>query len=152
MTKKGHRKPAAFRVEEVELFLPPVAPEVSAEATALPARVRTLPDLSRGLRWGSILVGALGGLIGLLASIWLYDYVLALLARDDWIGWLAVGLIALVVFALLMIILREAAGLARLDARRWRALAPAVARGEEGRLAATLHAWLADRELPRPPL
>jgi putative membrane protein len=76
--------------------------------------VRTLPDLSRGLRWGSILVGALGGLIGLLASIWLYDYVLALLARDDWIGWLAVGLIALVVFALLMIILREAAGLARL--------------------------------------
>ena len=76
--------------------------------------MRTLPDLSRGLRWGSILVGALGGLIGLLASIWLYDYVLALLARDDWIGWLAVGLIALVVFALLMIILREAAGLARL--------------------------------------
>ena len=96
MTKKGHRKPAAFRVEEVELFLPPVAPEVSAEATPLPARVRTLPDLSRGLRWGSILVGALGGLIGLLASIWLYDYVLALLARDDWIGWLAIGLIALV--------------------------------------------------------
>jgi putative membrane protein len=114
MTKKGHRKPAAFRVEEVELFVPPVAPEVSAEATPLPARVRALPDLSRGLRWGSILVGALGGLIGLLASIWLYDYVLALLARDDWIGWLAVGLIALVVFALLMIILREAAGLARL--------------------------------------
>ena len=92
MTKKGHRKPAAFRVEEVELFVPPVAPEVSAEATPLPARLRTLPDLSRGLRWGSILVGALGGLIGLLASIWLYDYVLALLARDDWIGWLAVGL------------------------------------------------------------
>ena len=41
-------------------------------------------------------------------------------------------------------------GLARLDARRHRALAPAVARGEAGRLAATLHAWIADRELPRP--
>lgn len=44
-----------------------------------------------------------------------------------------------------------AKGLARLDARRRRALAPAVARGEAGRLAATLHAWLVDRELPRPP-
>jgi putative membrane protein len=114
MSKKGHRKPAAFRVEEVEVFVPPAAPDVAGETASLPARVRTLPDLGRGLRWGSILIGALGGLIGLLASIWLYDYVLALLARDDWIGWLAIGLIALVVLALLMIILREAAGLARL--------------------------------------
>ena len=44
-----------------------------------------------------------------------------------------------------------AKGLARLDARRHRALAPAVARGEAGRLAATLHAWLMYWELPRPP-
>jgi putative membrane protein len=114
MSKKGPRKPAAFRVEEVEVFVPPAAPEVPAEPAPLPVRVRTLPDLGRGLRWGSIFVAALGGLVGLLASIWLYDYVLALLARDDWIGWLAIGLIALVVLALLMIILREAAGLARL--------------------------------------
>jgi probable DNA repair protein len=42
-------------------------------------------------------------------------------------------------------------GLARLDARRQRALAPVVASGEAGRLATTLHAWLVDRELPRPP-
>jgi probable DNA repair protein len=42
-------------------------------------------------------------------------------------------------------------GLARLDARRYRALAPAVARGEEGRLAATLHAWLVHWEMSRPP-
>jgi probable DNA repair protein len=42
-------------------------------------------------------------------------------------------------------------GLARLDSRRRRALAPAVALGEVGRLAATLLSWLADRELPRPP-
>lgn len=114
MSKKGHRKPTAFRVEEVEVFTPPAAPGAPAEPAPLPVRVRALPDLGRGLRWGSILIGALGGLIGLLASIWLYDYVLALLARDDWIGWLAVGLIALVLFALLMIILGEAAGLARL--------------------------------------
>jgi putative membrane protein len=114
MSKKAHRKPAAFRIEEVEVFTPP-SPPAPAEPESLPvARGRTLPDLGRGLRWGSILIGALGGLIGLLASLWLYDYMLALMARDDWIGWAAVGLLALVLFALMMIILREVGGLARL--------------------------------------
>lgn len=114
MSKKAHRKPAAFPVEEVEVFVPPAVP-VAAEPAPLPVpRLRTMPDLGRGLRWGSILLGALGGFVSLLASLWLYDYVLALIARDDWIGWAAIGLLALVLFALLMIVLREAAGLARL--------------------------------------
>jgi putative membrane protein len=114
MTKKTHRKPAAFRVEDIELFVPPAIPIVT-EPAALPVpRLRAMPDLGRGLRWGSILLGSLGGLITLLASLWLYDYVLALIARDDWIGWAAVGLLGLVLFALLMIVLREVAGLARL--------------------------------------
>ncbi len=114
MSKKVHRKPAAFPVEEVEVFVPPAAP-LAAEPAPLPVpRLRTMPDLGRGLRWGSILLGALGGLVSLIASLWLYDYVLALIARDDWIGWVAAGLLALVLFALLMIVLREAAGLARL--------------------------------------
>ena len=111
MSKKSLRKPAAFKVEDIDVFTPPLAPE----AQPLPApRLRTVPDLGRGLRWGTILFGALGALVGLLASLWLYDYVLALIAREDWIGWVAAGLFALVLFALLMIILREAAGLARL--------------------------------------
>jgi putative membrane protein len=114
MSKKEHRKPAAFRVEEVELFVPPGALDAAEPALVPVPRLRTMPDLGRGLRWGSILLGALGGLISLLASLWLYDYVLALIARDDWIGWVAAGLLALVLFALLMIILREVAGLARL--------------------------------------
>jgi putative membrane protein len=113
MTKKAQRKPAAFRIEDVDLVPLPAAPAVP-EPVQVPVRVRALPDLGRGLRWGSILIAALGGLIGLLASIWLYDYVLALIARDDWIGWIAAGLLAVVVFALLMIIVREAAGLLRL--------------------------------------
>jgi putative membrane protein len=113
MSKKGQRKPAAFRVEDVDLVAPPAPPAV-AEPEQVPVRMRALPDLGRGLRWGSIFIGALGGLIGLLASIWLYEYVLALIARDDWIGWVAAGLLAIIVFALLMIILREAAGLLRL--------------------------------------
>ena len=114
MSKKAHRKPAVFDVEEVEVFVPPAVPDIVDETAPVPARVRVMPDLSRGLKWGSIFLSALGALVGLLASLWLYDYVLALIARDDWIGWVAAGLLALVVFALLMIIFREAAGLARL--------------------------------------
>jgi putative membrane protein len=86
-----------------------------AEPASLPTpRTRATPDFGRGLRWGSILLGALGGLVSLVASLWLYDWTVSLIARDDWIGWAAVALLAIVLFALLMIILREVAGLARL--------------------------------------
>lgn len=115
MRKSQPRKPTAFRVEEVEVFVPPVSAPLAAEPVTLPVpRARAMPDLGRGLRWGSIFIGALGGLVSLVASLWLYDWVLSLIARDDWIGWAAVGLLGLVLFALLMIILREVAGLARL--------------------------------------
>ncbi|MET0381200.1 MAG: hypothetical protein ABWZ94_04810, partial [Methyloceanibacter sp.] len=113
MNKKDTRKPAAFKVEEIEVFAPPVP--ASSEPMPVPSpRLRTTADLGRGLRWGAILISALGALVSLLASIWLYDYVLALIARHDWIGWAAAALLALVVLALLMIVLREVAGLARL--------------------------------------
>jgi putative membrane protein len=109
------RKPASFRLEEIEVIAAPAAaPPLPGEPGALPARVRGLPDLQRGLRWGSLLLVALGGLVTLVAALWLHDWVRALLARQDWIGWAAVGLLALALFALVMIILREAAGLARL--------------------------------------
>ena len=113
MSSNTRRKPTAFRVEEVEVFVPPeLAP---SEERPLPApQVRAVPDLKRGLKWGSIFFGALGGLVSLIASLWLYDWVLSLIARDDWIGWAAVILLGLVLFALLMIIIREAAGLVRL--------------------------------------
>ncbi|MGV1013582.1 MAG: YcjF family protein [Methyloceanibacter sp.] len=110
---KTKRKPAAFRVEEVEVFVPPVAPPSAAEPVPLPT-VRAIPDLRRGLRWGSIFLGALAALVSLIASIWLYDWVISLIARDDWIGWVAAVLLGLVVLALVMIILREIMGLARL--------------------------------------
>jgi len=114
MNKSSRRKPAAFRVEEVEVFVPPEPAAPAFPAEPADARVRALPNLERGLRWGSIFLGALGGLVSLIASLWLYDWVVQLLARDDWISWAAVGLLGLVLFALLMIILREAMGLLRL--------------------------------------
>lgn len=115
MSKTSKRRPTAFKVEDVELLEPPVPATVPAEPTPLPVtRTRALPALDRGLRWGSILFAALGGLVGLAASLWLYDWALLLIARNDWIGWTAVALLGLVLLALVAIILREVAGLARL--------------------------------------
>ena len=110
------RKPASFRLQEVEVSTAPIgAPPLGVGSDLLHvSRVRGEPQLERGLRWGSILLAAVGGLIALLAALSLHDWVRALLARQDWIGWAAVGLLGLAVFALVMIILREAAGLARL--------------------------------------
>src|SRR6476620_10382711 len=103
MTKP--RKPASFRLEEIEVVDTPLPP---------PATVRGLPALARGWRWGSILLAAVGGLVGLASVVWLHDLVREMMARQDWIGWTTIGLLGLAVLALLMIILREAAGLARL--------------------------------------
>jgi len=113
MTKP--RKPASFRLEEIEVVdtpLPP--PAIATDAAQLPATVRGLPALERGWRWGSILLAAVGGLVGLASVVWLHDLVREMMARQDWIGWTTIGLLGLAVLALLMIILREAAGLARL--------------------------------------
>ena len=58
MNKKDTRKPAAFKVEEIEVFAPPVP--ASSEPMPVPApRLRTAADLGRGLRWGTILISAL---------------------------------------------------------------------------------------------
>ena len=114
MSKTVHRKPAAFRVEDVEILVPPVV-SAEVEPASLPRpRARAMPDLGRGVRWGSILFAALGGLVSLVASLWLYDWTVSLIARDDWIGWAAAALLAIVILALLMIVFREVAGLARL--------------------------------------
>ena len=113
MTKP--RKPASFRLEEIEVVETPLPPPAIATGDVqLPATVRTLPVLERGWRWGGILVAAIGGLIGLASAVWLHDLVRDMMVRQDWIGWTTIGLLGIAILALLMIILREGAGLARL--------------------------------------
>jgi putative membrane protein len=114
MTKP--RKPASFRLEEVEIVETPtpVPPAIATGEAQLPATVRALPALDRGWRWGSILLTAVGGLVGLASAMWLHDLVRDMMARQDWIGWTTISLLGVAGLALLMIVVREAAGLARL--------------------------------------
>ena len=56
MSKKTHRKPAAFRVEEVDVFVPPAAPDLRQSRRRFRCRASApCPISAAGLRWGSIL-------------------------------------------------------------------------------------------------
>ena len=69
--------------------------------------IPTLKDIRAGFRWTGLLLGAAGALAALAFTAWLHSHIAGLLARQDWIGWLALALVMLVCFALAMIALRE---------------------------------------------
>ncbi len=74
----------------------------------------TLADLEGGIRWGAILVSAATLLATLSAGVWFARFVSVTLARNDWIGWTATGLVAVMALAATVIVLREIVGLSRL--------------------------------------
>ncbi len=114
-TPPPSRKPGAFRPDKADIREAEMDFELPPEPRAdLPARIPGVPMTRRGFRWGAILFGAIAGIISLAAALWLQGLVTQLLAREDWLGWLAIGLIFLAGFAALMIALREAYRLARL--------------------------------------
>ncbi len=118
--EKSKRAPRAFAPDDPNLEVSE-APEVnvqSADVTS-PAVLEEITDpsipSSRGLKWGGILLSALGGLITLGAGLWLTDMVSALLVRQDWIGWMALALLAIAAASCVMIAMREAWALLRLN-------------------------------------
>jgi putative membrane protein len=111
MSNPKMRKPTSFRLEEVDIV---ATPSALPEPTLPVSRIRNVPALDRGFRWGSILLAAVGGLVTLAVTLWFRDWALQLIARQDLIGWITVGLLSLAVLALTMVVLREIAGLLRL--------------------------------------
>lgn len=109
---------------------PPVeTPEAAAgeKALALARRRGGLSALGR-LFWG-----ALAGIVTLGIALWLDGFLRALFARQDWLGWLGVGLVAVLAAAVLGLALRELAGLARLERiERFRREARAAEGGDTG--------------------
>jgi len=74
----------------------------------------TAGDLSRGIRWGAMLLSGLAGLLALATALWFARYVEVALQRQDWIGWVAFGLLCLVGVSTVVLILREIYGMFRL--------------------------------------
>jgi putative membrane protein len=119
-----NRAPRAFVITEEPLHKKPVpqkravpnitfaVEEPTQEIVLIPNPVK-LP-ISRGLRWGSILIGALFTLLSLWAGLTISQMIEAFFARSQFLGWIALGLASIAGFAALVIILREIWGLARL--------------------------------------
>lgn len=119
MARPTTRTPKAFAPDDPKLTVeqpePADLPSVIEDEAPLPApKVPDFAEMRRGIRWGGLLLSAVGGLVSLAAGIWLADFVSDLLAREDWLGWLAIGLLALAGLAASMLALREIWGLARL--------------------------------------
>jgi putative membrane protein len=61
-----------------------------------------------------VLWTAIGALLSLAIGLWIDHLIRALFERADWLGWFAVGAVAVGVLALLALVARELAGLMRL--------------------------------------
>ncbi len=121
------RRPRAFAPDDPALNAAAEAAAASPTATDTPLAARrarqsaartsvrpTFADLSRGIRWGAVLISSIAGLLAMATVLWFTRYVEIALARQDWVGWLAFALLCLVGLSVLVLILREIVGLFRL--------------------------------------
>ena len=108
------KKPRVFKAGDPVLVVAP--PPSSIEVDPLLPGADKLRALShkRG-KFRAVFWAAVGGLIVLAIGAATYEFVAGLIARYAWLGWIAVGLMAIVVMGLLIFALREVAALSRLQ-------------------------------------
>jgi len=118
------RKPAAFRLDDQNVRLTDELPQTPASHEVLvkehpasdqngPAAV-SMSEQKPRFGVGKLLAIGLGGLVSLSFGLAIDSLIRDLFARTDWLGWLGVGLTALVVFGLVTLALRETFALMRL--------------------------------------
>ncbi|MBH0236841.1 YcjF family protein [Methylobrevis albus] len=119
------RRPTAFRLDDPDVVVagsreaPAGRIVVEPEPDDVPAL--PVPPRRRGFRWGRLFWSGVGGLVTLGIGLSVDRLVRDLFAREDWLGWLGLGLAALASVAAVAIIVREVAGiwrLARIDELR----------------------------------
>ena len=130
------RKPASFRIEpEAVRPRPPGAKTESRNPRALPPDAVVVtpaeidvfdePDAAASIpppataprrrsRLGAIFVSAFGLLVSLAIGLWTDRLIRDLFERAEWLGWLAAGLAAISLLAMLTILAREALAVSRL--------------------------------------
>ena len=115
-----HRKPQIFRLDETS---PTAAETAPADQPAAPIEETAAPPASaaaarlmrfRGIGWGTVFFGAVGGLISIGISIWIAAFIADLFSRGGWLGYLALGLALIAALAALVIAAREVLGFFRL--------------------------------------
>jgi putative membrane protein len=116
------RKPEVFSVDDARVAIAEADDAQPADSAAMAAAeipVERLPAAPararRRVRWGALFFAALSGLILLGLGVAVTSIVEELFARAAWLGAVGLGLAALAGLALLVLIAREIAGLARLE-------------------------------------
>lgn len=127
MNKHTPRRPAAFRLDDPNVIVGDPA-EDAAKAARGNIRVTPEPDAlllpasiepparppRRSYRWGALFWSALGGLVGLGASLAVVRLIEDLFARSETLGFIGLVLAAVAALAFAVIAAREALGLLRL--------------------------------------
>lgn len=117
------REPRAFDADDPDVKapepaaapVPPAAGDGPAGPASLPAAdVAAASPVGRTFGWGGVLVGALVSLMLLAAGLWVERFVSVALAREDWLGWVALGLAWIAGGAALILVLKEIWGTLRL--------------------------------------
>jgi putative membrane protein len=125
MSARSHRRPAAFRLDDPHVVV--TAPQSDAPALDRQVQVVLDPELAlpvpaevadvprrRGFTWGAMFWSATGALVLLAIALAGTTFIEDLFAHNLELGALGLALAALAVTSLLVIIVREAAGLIRL--------------------------------------
>ena len=124
MTSDNKPRPRAFRLDEVRPEDPRLAIEpqpdafeietaIAPEEAAIAAAQKRGVMARRGLSWGGLFWSALGALMSLAVGVWIQGLIEGFFARSAALGWIGVGLLALVAVALLALLGRELVGLMR---------------------------------------
>lgn len=123
-----HRKPAAFRLDDPRVVVADAADDAARtvrgrvritpepETASLPVPIEDVsPPVRRRFGWATLFWIALGGLVALGLGLGVANLVEDLFNRSQSLGYIGVVFTGLAVLALVVIIAREALGLARLE-------------------------------------
>jgi putative membrane protein len=123
-----HRRPATFKLDDPGVVVIDaddnsrpsrgtvhVTPESDPALLPVPIEAPMLPA-RRGFRWGALFWSALGGLVVLGLGLSTARLIEDLFARSEGLGYLGLGLAFAAAVALVVVVAREAFGLARLAA------------------------------------
>ena len=111
------RAPRVFKPEDVTTETDDVFADAGAPTSRrgeIAPRSLTAGDLNRGVRWGALMLSAMASLASIAAGLWFTRFVAVALERQDWIGWVAFGLMMIIALALTVLVVRELLGFRRL--------------------------------------
>lgn len=119
-TKTKARKPRAVSSKAVLQTIPDQAAQRAGPSEAVSDLADSLTpppakQTKRPFRWSRIFWIGLTGLVSLAFGLWTDQLIRELFARQDWLGWLAVGFFILLLLAGLAIVLRELTSLRRMN-------------------------------------